>query len=32
VLRLARWSTTHRKYVVLGWVVLLFAASEGAEV
>ncbi len=34
MLRLARWSTTHRKYVLLGWVVLLlivnvFARSAG---
>jgi RND superfamily putative drug exporter len=25
MLRLARWSTTHRKYVVIGWVALLVA-------
>jgi putative drug exporter of the RND superfamily len=31
VLRLARWSTTHRKYVVLGWVVLLFAVNAFAQ-
>jgi putative drug exporter of the RND superfamily len=34
MLRLARWSTTHRKYVLLGWVALLvlvnvFAQSAG---
>ena len=23
MLKLARWSTTHRKYVILGWIVLL---------
>jgi len=23
MLKLARWSTTHRMYVVLGWVALL---------
>ena len=22
MLKLARWSTTHRKYVLLGWIVL----------
>jgi RND superfamily putative drug exporter len=27
VLKLARWSTTHRKYVVLGWVVLLLGVN-----
>ena len=27
MLRLARWTTTHRKYVVLGWVVLLVAVN-----
>jgi putative drug exporter of the RND superfamily len=31
VLKLARWSTTHRKYVVLGWVVLLFAVNAFAQ-
>ena len=31
MLRLARWSTTHRKYVVLGWVVLLFAVNAFAQ-
>jgi len=31
VLNLARWSTTHRKYVVLGWVVLLFAINALAQ-
>jgi putative drug exporter of the RND superfamily len=36
MLKLARWSTTHRKYVVLGWVVLLvlvnvFAQSAGTS-
>jgi RND superfamily putative drug exporter len=31
VLKLARWSTTHRKYVVLGWVVLLFAVNALAQ-
>jgi putative drug exporter of the RND superfamily len=36
VLTLARWSTTHRKYVVLGWVALLalvnvFAQSAGTS-
>jgi RND superfamily putative drug exporter len=36
VLKLARWSTTHRKYVLLGWLVLLlgvnaFARSAGTS-
>ncbi len=31
MLKLARWSTTHRKYVVLGWVVLLFAVNAFAQ-
>ncbi len=31
MLRLARWSTTHRKYVLLGWIVLLFAVNALAQ-
>jgi RND superfamily putative drug exporter len=31
VLRLARWSTTHRLYVALGWVVLLIAINVLAQ-
>jgi putative drug exporter of the RND superfamily len=31
VLKLARWSTTHRKYVVIGWLVLLFAVNAVAQ-
>jgi RND superfamily putative drug exporter len=31
VLKLARWSTTHRKYVVIGWIVLLFAVNALAQ-
>ena len=36
MLKLAHWSTTHRKYVVLGWILLLvgvnaFAQSAGTE-
>jgi RND superfamily putative drug exporter len=36
VLKLARWSTTHRKYVVIGWILLLvvvnmFAQSAGTS-
>jgi uncharacterized membrane protein YdfJ with MMPL/SSD domain len=27
MLKLARWTTTHRKYVLLGWVLLLVAVS-----
>ena len=27
MLKLARWSTTHRKYVVIGWIVLLVAVN-----
>ena len=27
MLPLARWCTTHRKYVLLGWVVLLVAVN-----
>jgi putative drug exporter of the RND superfamily len=31
VLKLARWSTTHRKYVVLGWLALLLAVNAFAQ-
>ncbi|HEY2201919.1 MAG TPA: MMPL family transporter [Solirubrobacteraceae bacterium] len=31
MLALARWSTTHRKYVLLGWIVLLFAVNALAQ-
>ncbi len=31
MLKLARWSTTHRKYVVLGWIVLLLAINALAQ-
>ena len=31
MLKLARWSTTHRKYVVLGWLVLLLAVNTFAQ-
>jgi RND superfamily putative drug exporter len=31
MLRLARWSTTHRKYVVLGWIVLLLGVNVIAQ-
>ena len=31
MLKLARWSTTHRMYVVLGWVVLLVAVNALAQ-
>jgi RND superfamily putative drug exporter len=36
VLKLARWTTTHRKYVVIGWIALLivvniFAQSAGTS-
>jgi RND superfamily putative drug exporter len=31
MLKLARWSTTHRKYVVLGWVVLLLGVNAFAQ-
>ena len=31
MLKLARWSTTHRKYVVLGWLVLLLAVNAFAR-
>jgi putative drug exporter of the RND superfamily len=31
VLRLARWSTTHRLYVVLGWLLLLIAVNAVAQ-
>ena len=33
MLKLARWSTTHRKYVLIGWIVLLaitFACAKKA--
>jgi len=31
MLKLARWSTTHRKYVLLGWIVLLLAINALAQ-
>jgi RND superfamily putative drug exporter len=31
MLKLARWSTTHRKYVVIGWIVLLVAVNAIAQ-
>ncbi len=31
MLKLARWSTTHRKYVVLGWLALLLAVNAFAQ-
>jgi RND superfamily putative drug exporter len=31
MLKLARWSTTHRRYVVLGWVALLFVVNAFAQ-
>jgi putative drug exporter of the RND superfamily len=31
MLKLARWSTTHRKYVLIGWVVLLFGVNAIAQ-
>jgi RND superfamily putative drug exporter len=36
MLKLARWSTTHRRYVVIGWIALIvavgaFAQSAGTE-
>ncbi len=31
MLKLARWSTTHRKYVVIGWVLLLVAVNAFAQ-
>jgi RND superfamily putative drug exporter len=31
MLRLARWSTTHRKYVVLGWMLLLVGVNALAQ-
>jgi putative drug exporter of the RND superfamily len=31
MLKLARWSTTHRLYVVIGWIVLLFAVNGIAQ-
>jgi len=31
LLKLARWSTTHRKYVVLGWLVLLLGVNAVAR-
>jgi len=31
MLKLARWSTSHRKYVVIGWIVLLFAVNALAQ-
>jgi putative drug exporter of the RND superfamily len=31
MLKLARWSTTHRKYVLLGWIVLLFGVNALAQ-
>jgi putative drug exporter of the RND superfamily len=31
LLKLARWTTTHRKYVVLGWIVLVVAINVLAQ-
>jgi putative drug exporter of the RND superfamily len=31
MLKLARWSTTHRKYVVIGWVALLIVVNVFAQ-
>jgi putative drug exporter of the RND superfamily len=31
MLKLARWSTTHRKYVVIGWVLLLIGVNMLAQ-
>jgi putative drug exporter of the RND superfamily len=31
MLKLARWSTTHRKYVLIGWIVLLFGVNALAQ-
>jgi putative drug exporter of the RND superfamily len=31
MLKLARWSTTHRLYVVIGWIVLLVAVNVFAQ-
>jgi putative drug exporter of the RND superfamily len=31
LLKLARWSTTHRKYVVVGWIVLLLVVNALAQ-
>ena len=31
MLKLARWSTTHRKYVALGWIVLLIGVNALAQ-
>jgi len=29
MLKLARWSTTHRKYVLLGWIALVIGVTAG---
>jgi RND superfamily putative drug exporter len=31
MLKLARWSTTHRLYIVIGWIVLIFAINTLAQ-
>jgi RND superfamily putative drug exporter len=31
MVKLARWTTTHRKYVVLGWILVLFAVNALAQ-
>jgi RND superfamily putative drug exporter len=31
MLKLARWSTTHRLYIAIGWVLLLFAVNAIAQ-
>ncbi len=31
MLKLARWTTTHRKYVVIGWIALLIAVNMFAQ-
>ncbi|HST33483.1 MAG TPA: MMPL family transporter [Solirubrobacteraceae bacterium] len=31
MVKLARWTTTHRKYVVLGWILVLFVVNALAQ-
>jgi RND superfamily putative drug exporter len=31
MVKLARWTTTHRKYVLLGWIVVLFVVNALAQ-
>jgi len=31
MVKLARWTTTHRKHVLLGWIAVLFVVNAFAQ-